>query len=128
MKCCRFGLALVIMALLAARGIAADPPPLLTAQGAVEKVDAATLTVKPRTPDGKVNMTWPVLRVNGRPDLSGIWQVEAEPRAPGGLFGLGESPEDRGAVGEGLGLDAAVGSGAEQVARGLGAAALHRAS
>ena len=49
----------------------------------------------PRTPDGKVNMTGPVPRVNGKPDLSGIWQVEAEPRAPGGLFGLGESPNSK---------------------------------
>src|SRR2546425_13135978 len=49
----------------------------------------------PRTPDGKVNMTGPVSRVNGKPDLSGIWQVEAEPRAAGGLFGLGESPNSK---------------------------------
>src|SRR5580704_2518413 len=49
----------------------------------------------PRTPDGKVNMTGPVPRVNGKPDLSGVWQVEAEPRAPGGLFGLGESPNSK---------------------------------
>src|SRR5262245_22049836 len=48
----------------------------------------------PRTPDGKVDMTGPVPRVNGRPDLSGIWQVEAEPRGPG-LFGLGESLNSR---------------------------------
>src|SRR5437867_129299 len=48
----------------------------------------------PRTPDGKVNMTGPVLRVNGKPDLSGIWQVEAEPRGQG-LFGLGESPNSK---------------------------------
>jgi hypothetical protein len=49
----------------------------------------------PRTPDGKINMTGPVPRLNGKPDLSGIWQVQAEPRAPGGLFGLGESPNSR---------------------------------
>src|SRR5262245_27418387 len=49
----------------------------------------------PRTPDGKVNMTGPVPRVNGKPDLSGVWQVDAEPRAPGGLFGLGESPNSK---------------------------------
>jgi hypothetical protein len=48
----------------------------------------------PRTPDGKVNMTGPVPRMNGKPDLSGVWQVEAEPRGPG-LFGLGESPNSR---------------------------------
>src|ERR1051325_3026810 len=49
----------------------------------------------PRTPDGKINMPGPVPRVNGKPDLSGIWQVEAEPRAAGGLFGLGESPNSK---------------------------------
>src|ERR1044072_4349137 len=45
----------------------------------------------PRTRDGKVNMTGPVPRLNGKPDLSGIWQVPGDPRAPGGLFGIGES-------------------------------------
>ena len=45
----------------------------------------------PRTPDGKINMTGPVPTLNGKPDLSGIWQVQGDPRAPGGLFGLGES-------------------------------------
>ena len=49
----------------------------------------------PRTRDGKVNMTGPVPRLNGKPDLSGLWQVQAEPRAPGGLFGLGESPNSK---------------------------------
>jgi hypothetical protein len=44
----------------------------------------------PRTPDGKVNLTGPVPRVNGKPDLQGIWMVEAEPRTAGGLYGLGE--------------------------------------
>src|SRR4051812_5146651 len=48
----------------------------------------------PRTPDGKVDMTGVVPRVNGKPDLSGIWQVEAEPRGPG-LYGLGESPNSK---------------------------------
>src|SRR4029078_8805868 len=49
----------------------------------------------PRTSDGKVNMTGPVPRLNGKPDLSRIWQVQGETRAPGGLFGLGESPNSR---------------------------------
>ena len=49
----------------------------------------------PRTPDGKINMTGPAPKLNGKPDLSGIWQVQAEPRAPGGLFGLGESPNSK---------------------------------
>ena len=44
----------------------------------------------PRTADGKVNMTGPVPRVGGKPDLSGVWQIEAGPRGPG-LYGLGES-------------------------------------
>jgi hypothetical protein len=48
----------------------------------------------PRMPDGKVNMTGPVPRVNSKPDLSGIWQVQPEPRPPG-LFGLGESPNSK---------------------------------
>ncbi len=39
-------------------------------------------------------MTGPVLRANGKPDLSGVWQVQAEPRGPG-LFGLGESPNSK---------------------------------
>ena len=49
----------------------------------------------PRTPDGKVNMTGPVPRLDGHPDLSGIWQAEGEPRAPGGLFGIGESTNSK---------------------------------
>jgi hypothetical protein len=49
----------------------------------------------PRTPDGQINMTGPVPMLDGKPDLSGIWQVQAEPRAPGGLFGLGESPNSK---------------------------------
>jgi hypothetical protein len=49
----------------------------------------------PRTPDGKINMTGPVPKVNGKPDLSGIWQVQGDARAPNGLFGLGESLNSR---------------------------------
>jgi hypothetical protein len=49
----------------------------------------------PRTRDGKIDMMGPVPRLDGKPDLSGIWQVQAEPRAPGGLFGLGESPNSK---------------------------------
>lgn len=45
----------------------------------------------PRTPDGKVDMNGPAPHKNGKPDLSGIWQAQPEPRGPG-LFGLGESP------------------------------------
>ncbi len=36
-------------------------------------------------------MTGPAPRINGKPDLSGIWQAVGEARAPNGLFGLGES-------------------------------------
>ena len=49
----------------------------------------------PRTRDGKINMTGTVPKVNGKPDLSGIWQVQGDPRAPNGLFGLGESLNSR---------------------------------
>jgi len=49
----------------------------------------------PRTRDGKINMTGPVPRLNGKPDLSGLWQVQGDPRPPGGLFGLGESLNSR---------------------------------
>jgi hypothetical protein len=45
----------------------------------------------PRLKDGSINMTGPVPRVDGKPDLSGVWQLPGEPRAPNGLFGLGES-------------------------------------
>jgi hypothetical protein len=49
----------------------------------------------PRTRDGKVDMTGRVPRVDGKPDLSGLWQAQGDPRAPGGLFGLGESLNSR---------------------------------
>ncbi len=45
----------------------------------------------PRTKDGKVKMTAPAPRANGKPDLSGIWQAIGDPRPQGGLFGIGES-------------------------------------
>jgi hypothetical protein len=48
----------------------------------------------PRTPDGMVNMSGPVPRVNGKPDFSGIWQAEGPPRGAG-LFGLGETPSSK---------------------------------
>jgi hypothetical protein len=51
----------------------------------------------PRTRDGKPNLSAPAPRLNGKPDLSGIWQVESAPVAeiqrfllPGGINGLGE--------------------------------------
>src|SRR5215510_14095451 len=33
----------------------------------------------PRTKDGKPNLTAPALRLNGKPDLSGLWQAEKTP-------------------------------------------------
>jgi hypothetical protein len=51
----------------------------------------------PRTRDGEPNLSAPVHRLNGKPDLSGIWEVESSPRKqlepyllPGGVNGLGE--------------------------------------
>ena len=35
----------------------------------------------PHTRDGKVNLAAPAPRVNGKPDLSGVWQVEPTPLA-----------------------------------------------
>jgi hypothetical protein len=57
-------LALGVLVVLAARGIAADPPPLLVAHGAVEKVEAGTLIVKPRGMDGKFGKNL-VLKLTG---------------------------------------------------------------
>ena len=37
----------------------------------------------PRTKDGKPNLAAPTPRVNGRPDISGLWQAE---RTPGGEY------------------------------------------
>lgn len=48
----------------------------------------------PRLADGSVNPAGPVPRINGHPDLSGVWQAQAEPRGAG-LFGLGESPNSK---------------------------------
>jgi hypothetical protein len=51
----------------------------------------------PRTRDGKPNLSAPAPRVKGKPDLSGVWEVEGSPRKvlapfllPGGENGLGE--------------------------------------
>jgi hypothetical protein len=57
----------------------------------------------PRNKDGKPNLSAPAPRLRGKPDLSGIWQVESSPRKelatlfppgvgllPGGENGLGE--------------------------------------
>lgn len=48
----------------------------------------------PRLANGKVDMNGAVPKMGGKPDLSGVWQVQAEPRGPG-LFGLGESPNSK---------------------------------
>jgi hypothetical protein len=63
MKTSRLVLALLALLLLAAR-VPAEPPPLLTAQGAVEKVNKDSLTVKPRGPDGRFGKSL-VLRITG---------------------------------------------------------------
>src|SRR6266853_663018 len=86
MKIVRRHLRLAVWIAIACLGAVAS----LNAQWSNQRMAGA-----PRTPDGKINMTGPVPRVNGKPDLSGIWQVETEPRAPGGLFGLGESPNSK---------------------------------
>jgi hypothetical protein len=51
----------------------------------------------PRARDGKPNLSAPAPHRNGKPDLSGIWEVESSPRKevekmllPGGENGLGE--------------------------------------
>jgi hypothetical protein len=51
----------------------------------------------PRARDGKPNLSVPAPRVNGKPDLSGIWEAESAPvkeieqfLLPGGINGLGE--------------------------------------
>jgi hypothetical protein len=64
MKCVRLALALMVGVSVSACVWAADPPPLLIAQGMVEKVDANTLTVKPRGPDGKFGKNL-VLKITG---------------------------------------------------------------
>ena len=33
----------------------------------------------PRTKDGKPNLTAPAPRLNGKPDISGVWQAERSP-------------------------------------------------
>src|SRR5207237_3946694 len=33
----------------------------------------------PRTKDGKPNLTAPTARVNGKPDISGVWEAERSP-------------------------------------------------
>lgn len=53
MKSSRLAGALMVLVFPTACALAADPPPLLTAQGTVETVDGTTLTIKPREPDGK---------------------------------------------------------------------------
>lgn len=54
-----------------------------------------------RTRDGKLNLSAPAPRANGKPDLSGVWQAEPAPieflmsALPGGLNGLGEDPPSK---------------------------------
>jgi hypothetical protein len=53
MKCVRIFLVACLLFCLAGAAAAADAPPLLTAQGAVEKAGKDTLTVQPRGSGGK---------------------------------------------------------------------------
>ena len=57
-------LALPVLALAAGVLAAAEPPPLLSAHGTVEKVGKDTLTIRPRLPDGKFGRGL-ALRVTG---------------------------------------------------------------
>lgn len=63
MKHSRLGLALLALVVFAAR-VPAEPPPLYTTQGAVEKVSKDSLTVKPRGPDGRFGKSL-VLKITG---------------------------------------------------------------
>lgn len=59
----------------------------------------------PRTRDGQPNLSAPAPRApNGKPELSGMWQVESSPipdltrlpsQLPGGANGLGETPPSK---------------------------------
>jgi hypothetical protein len=57
-------LALPVLALAAGLLAAAEPLPLLSAHGTVEKVGKDTLTIRPRLPDGKFGRSL-ALRVTG---------------------------------------------------------------
>ena len=77
--------ACILLALIAA-------PLTINAQWAIYR-DPAT----PRTKAGKPNLSAPAPHMNGRPDLSGIWQAESAPIGeirqcllPGDITGLGE--------------------------------------
>ena len=56
---------------------------LILSAGAIMSADAQSLNhLDPRTPrtkDGKPNLTAPAPRLNGKPDLSGLWQAERTP-------------------------------------------------
>jgi hypothetical protein len=80
---------------------------LIALVGTSHLADAQWLNYKdpstPRTRDGKPNLSAPAPRKNGKPDLSGVWEVESSSRQvlaslfppgvgllPGGENGLGE--------------------------------------
>ncbi len=72
--------------------VLAAAPPFANAQWAIYR-DPTT----PRAKDGRPNLSAPAPRVNGKPDLSGIWLAESAPveeiqqfLLPGGINGLGE--------------------------------------
>ena len=56
---------------------------LILSAGAIMSADAQSLNhLDPRTPrtkDGKPNLTAPAPRLNGKPDLSGLWQADRTP-------------------------------------------------
>ena len=47
--------------------------------------------ITPRTKDGKPNLTAPAPRIDGKPDLSGVWQAERTPMSEYARF-LGNDP------------------------------------
>jgi hypothetical protein len=59
---------------------------VLTTAPAAAQWDAHQTRGVARTGDGHVNMTAPAPRVNGKPDLSGVWQPRRDPEGkPGGV-------------------------------------------
>jgi hypothetical protein len=65
----------------------------------------------PRTPAGEPNLSAPAPRtVDGRPDLTGIWENAGQPRLSGGISGTGGAPLESGALPTNLGQFFDIGS------------------